>query len=189
MSVSKRLAVTLLALVVCGGAAHGQADDVVFWANDRASTANGQTRPVFRIHPEDANPNATRELVGTLDFDTSAIAVDSTNGRLFYLERGAESQHRVAVWEAATDTSSEFVVTDPGGTVLTGPLLPDWRPRAGVNPADGKVYAFGFDDHLYTLDVDLNSLTAVLTDLGLVLGSPEDGGDLAFAPDGTFFVG
>jgi chitodextrinase len=115
---------------------------------------------------------------GTLLVGTQAIEQDPETGYVYYFERGSSGDD-FAYWNPATGANLRVrrYVPRPGF----------FAKRLAFAP-DGTLYLMDDTDVLWTIDKQTGNLTRLGFVSGLVTGSRQGTGDIAFGPDSTMYL-
>jgi uncharacterized repeat protein (TIGR01451 family) len=119
--------------------------------------------------------------LGTLSFSSAGVARHPTSGLLYY---AAINPYQTGRYRVAT-----FNLTNGANTNLTG-FATVYLPRLAFR-ADGVLYGMDTNNNLYTVNTTTGNLSAAtaITCTGSCGGwGIGNGGDMAFAPDGTLYV-
>ena len=113
-----------------------------------------------------------------MSFGTVAIEQDPTTGYIYYYERFT-SGDEFAYYDPASDTNTVVRTYNPSPGIFV--------KRMAFHP-NGTLYMMDNSETLYRMDKTNGDFTVVGQINGLVSGSLNGTGDIAFAPDGTFYL-
>ena len=170
------------------------ADSFTFEVNDGAADSNLATVSitvnsvnnviVYSSNRDDGEvmeinlTQGTAQVIGTTSFGTVAVEQDPTTGFIYYYERFTTGDE-FAYYDPATDTNTVVRTYNPAPGFFV--------KRMAFHP-NGTLYMMDNNETLYRIDKTNGDFTFVGQINGLVSGSLNGTGDIAFAPDGTFYL-
>ena len=119
----------------------------------------------------------TASVIGDLPFGSSAIALDPSNGRLYFYGGGSQ---RFLVYRDPVSGGLTQVQSYQGSARLDAVRM-DFSP-------DGTLYMSDALERLYTLDKESGTVTLLGTMSGLETGAYGATGDMMFSADGTLWI-